>query len=157
MCVAKLACPPPPARCTKEAALASTVSRHPLRTRKQSETAASLFTPCRGSGVATSHVSRGPGAPGPAAPHGAGQQQQSWAPEAEKAKGLPPGPSPEASALHVHQPPRGARNLSSPVKVNFVCVISSSARSPLPSGRLPAGVFLALLPLFAAAVWLCMT
>lgn len=32
----------------------------------------SLFTPCRGSGVATSHVSREPGAPGWAAPRGAG-------------------------------------------------------------------------------------
>lgn len=32
----------------------------------------SLFTPCRGSGVATSHVSREPGAPDWAAPRGAG-------------------------------------------------------------------------------------
>lgn len=134
--------PPPPPHTPPPAALAA---------------ATSLFTPCRGSGVATSHVSRGPGAPGPAAPHGAGQQQRSWAPGVEKAKGLPPRPSPEAPALRVSQTPRGARNLSAPVKVNFACVISPSALLPPSSGWLPVGVFLALLPLFAAAVWLCMT
>lgn len=145
MCVANLAYPPPPARCTKEAALASTGSRHPFapadnrrprlppHTPPQAALAAatSLFTRCRGSGVVTSHVSRGPGALGPAAPHGAGQQQRSLAPEAEKAKGLPPGPSPQASALHVPSP-QGTRNLSASLKVNFVCVISSSAPLPTP-------------------------
>ncbi|ELK04965.1 hypothetical protein PAL_GLEAN10014199 [Pteropus alecto] len=78
-------------RCTKEAARASNTSRHPFTLADNWKpppppltpppaalaAATSLFTRCRGSGVATSHVSRGPGAPGPAAPHGAGQQQRS--------------------------------------------------------------------------------
>ena len=51
-------------------------------------------------------------------------------------------------------PREGIGNLGA---LNFVCIISPSARLPSSSGRLPAGVFLALLPLFAAAVWLSMT
>lgn len=46
---------------------------HP-RSPTASAAATSLFTRCRGSGVATSHVSKGPGAPGRTAPHGAGQR-----------------------------------------------------------------------------------
>lgn len=75
--VANLAGPPPPVGCTKEAAEASTASRHPFapadNRRPQPPphcpapaflaAATSLFTPGRGSGVATSHVSRGPGCP----------------------------------------------------------------------------------------------
>lgn len=122
----------------------------PPRTRRQSETSApplaaspaaslaalaaatSEFTPCRGSGVATSHVSRGPGAPGRATPHGAGQRQPSRAPVAEEARGLPPGPSPERQRCKPRSPPRGVLEPQRP-KVNFVCVISPSA--PLPPLR----------------------
>jgi hypothetical protein len=86
--------------------------------------ATSLFTPCRGSGVATSHVSREPGAPGWAALCGAGPRRLSGAPEASEAEGL--------------------GSLSTPVKVNFVCVISTSAPQSPSSGPLPTGVFLAL-------------
>lgn len=83
-CSANLVVPPLPERneIYQGVARDSPASRAPpFHTRKQSETypplralAAStpLFTPCRGSGVATSHVSREPGAPGWAAPRGAG-------------------------------------------------------------------------------------
>ena len=83
----------PPQRGVREAAGASSASRAPRPSHSQtigdlcspprrphprsptaSAAATSLFTRCRGSGVATSHVSRGPGAPGRTAPHGAGQR-----------------------------------------------------------------------------------
>lgn len=94
--VANLVCPhpvPSTEGCTREAAGASSASRAPRPSHSQtigdlcspprcphprsptaSAAATSLFTRCRGSGVATSHVSRGPGAPGRTAPHGAGQR-----------------------------------------------------------------------------------
>lgn len=119
--------PPPPSTegCTKQAAGASTASLAPrpshsqtigdlcsLPRRPHPRSPSSLgrrhllVYRCRGSGVATSHVSRGPGALGRAAPHRAGQRQRSQAPETVEAKGLPPGPSPEVSALQ--DPERGS-------------------------------------------------
>ncbi|XP_076982594.1 uncharacterized protein LOC143654570 [Tamandua tetradactyla] len=84
--------------------------------------ATSLFTGCRSSGVATSHVSRGPGTPGWAAPSGAGPRRRSWALEAREAEGLPPGPSPKATARQTCGSPRGAWALQHLVKVNFIKV-----------------------------------
>ncbi|XP_064125955.1 uncharacterized protein LOC135227953 [Loxodonta africana] len=117
------------ARCIKGAARASSASlrQSQISPAPPPAAATSLFTPCRGSGVATSHESRG---------------------------GVLVDPLPRRPRCKPACPPEGLRRPSAPAKVNFVCVISPQTPS---CSRLPAGVFLALSPLFAAAVWLCMT
>lgn len=70
----------------------------------------SLFTPCRGSGVASSHVSREPGAPGWAAPRGAGPWWPSQGSRGWYSQGaFLPAPLPGVSALPAHRRWRGAR------------------------------------------------
>lgn len=86
--------------------------------------------------MATSHVSRGPGAPGRAAPHGAGQRRRAGLPTLRKPSGFLSVPLPRRPRCPPASPQEGLGNLSAPVKVNFVCVISPSA--PLPPLLRPA-------------------
>lgn len=164
---------PPPAWCTKEAAGASTASRPPFAPADNQRPPPSCRLPravprCPGRrhllvypvpGLRRGHQSRkqragraGPGYPARGGPAAAERGSCGGGSQGASSRSVS-----RAFALQAPQPPRGVREPQRPSQSQLRVRNQPLGPTAPPPGRLPAGVFLALLPLFAAAVWLCMT